>query len=206
MSGKTLVLATRNKGKISELRELLSEFDINIKGLDEFDPIPEVEEDGLTFEENAFKKAFFTAKALGVPALADDSGLVVNALGGAPGVMSARYSGENATDEKNIIKLLSDMNGKTDRSASFQCAVVIALPTGQSLVFRGECQGVIVPEPAGDDGFGYDPVFFYPPLKRTFAQIPMEEKNRISHRGTAITRLKEDFDMVLAWLEQWEKV
>lgn len=201
MSERTLVLATRNRGKITELKGLLSGFDIIIKGLDDFNPIPEVEEDGRTFEENAYKKASFTAKALGVPALADDSGLVVNALGGAPGVMSARYAGDGATDRENIIKLLREMKGKTDWSARFQCAIVIALPAGPSVEFKGECDGVIVQEAMGDMGFGYDPVFFYPPFNRTFAQIPIEEKNRISHRGRAMARLKEKFSTVLKWIE-----
>jgi len=196
-----LVLATRNKGKITELRSLLSGFDITVKGLDDFSPIPEAKEDGNTFEENAYKKAFFTAKALGVPALADDSGLVVNALGGAPGVMSARYASDGATDQENIIKLLQKMRDKTDRSASFQCAIVIALPTGQYVVFEGKCDGVIVPEAIGHMGFGYDPVFFYPPFNRTFAQIPIEQKNKISHRGKAMAKLKEDFAKILNWFE-----
>lgn len=202
MSNKTLVLATRNKGKILELRKLLLDFEIDIKGLDDFGPIPEVEEDGRTFEENAYKKAFFTAKALGVPALADDSGLVVSALGGAPGVMSARYAGEYANDEEKYTKLLKEMKGKKDRSAYFECAIVIALPKGKSKSYTGRCEGEIAFEPEGVDGFGYDPIFFYPPLNKTFAQIPIEEKNKISHRGKAMAKLKEDFDDVLKWLSR----
>jgi len=201
MSYKILVLATRNKGKITELRKLLSGFDIHIKGLDDFGPIPEAKEDGHTFEENAYKKAFFTANSLGVPALADDSGLVVRALGGEPGVHSARYAGDHASDEEKYIKLLKEMEGKSERSAYFECAIVIALPTGQSKTFTGTCEGEIAFEPSGDEGFGYDPVFLYPPLKKTFAQIPLEEKNKISHRGKAMARLKEEFDKVFNWLE-----
>jgi XTP/dITP diphosphohydrolase len=202
MSDKILVLATRNKGKITELRKLLHGFNINIKGLDDFDPIPEVEEDGKTFEENAYKKAFFTAKTLGVPALADDSGLVVRALGGAPGVMSARYAGEYASDEEKYNRLLKEMKGEKDRSAYFECAIAVALPTGPSLTYSGRCDGEIAFEPVGEDGFGYDPVFIYPPFDKTFAQIPIEEKNKISHRGKAMAKLKEDFDNVLKWLSR----
>jgi XTP/dITP diphosphohydrolase len=200
MSNTILVLATRNRGKITELRGLLSGFDITIKGLDDFAPIPEVQEDGLTFEDNAYKKAYFTAKSLGVPALADDSGLVVRALGGEPGVHSARYAGANASDEEKYNKLLKEMEGKTDRSAYFECAIAIALPTGASMTFKGRCDGEIMFKPAGNEGFGYDPVFLYPPLNMTFAQIPLEEKNRISHRGRAMAQLKEEFDKVLNWL------
>jgi len=203
MDDKILVLATRNKGKIMELRKLLHDFDINIKGLDEFSPIPEVEEDGRTFEENAYKKASHTAKLLGVPALADDSGLVVKALDGDPGVHSARYAGEYASDEEKYDKLLKEMKGKKDRSAYFECAIVIAKPKGRSSkTFTGRCDGEIAFEPMGEDGFGYDPVFIYPPLKKTFAQIPLEEKNRISHRGKAMAKLKEDFDNILKWLSR----
>lgn len=201
MSNITLVLATRNKGKITELRGLLSGFDIAIKGLDDFTPIPEPEEDGRTFEENAFKKASFTATALGLPALADDSGLVVRALGGEPGVHSARYAGDHASDEDKYIKLLKEMEDKTDRSAYFECAIVVALPGRQSMTFTGRCYGEIIHEPKGSDGFGYDPVFFYPALNKTFAEIPLKEKNRISHRGMAMGQLKERFNEVLKWME-----
>jgi XTP/dITP diphosphohydrolase len=200
MSKTILVLATRNRGKLTELRELLSGFDITIKGLDEFIPIPEVEEDGRTFEENAYKKAYFTANALGLPALADDSGLVVRALGGEPGVHSARYAGDNASDEDKYNKLLKEMEGKTERSAYFECTIAIALPTGNSMTFTGRCEGEITFEPFGNEGFGYDPIFLYPPLKMTFAQISLEVKNKISHRGRAMAQLKEEFDKVLSWL------
>jgi len=202
MSDKTLVLATRNKGKINELKGLLSGFDITVKGLEDFDPIPEAEEDGKTFEENAYRKAYFTARSLGVPALADDSGLVVRALGGEPGVHSARYAGDLASDKDKYEKLLKEMEGKTDRGACFECAIVVALPAGQSMTFTGRCEGLITLEPFGNEGFGYDPIFLYPPLKMTFAQIPLEEKNKISHRGKAMARLREEFDKVLSWLGQ----
>jgi len=200
MADKILVLATHNKGKITELRRLLLGYGITIKGLDDFDPIPEAVEDGSSFKENAYKKAYFTAKSLGIPALADDSGLVVRALNGEPGVHSARYAGDHASDEDRYKKLLKEMDGKADRSAYFGCAIAVALPAGQTMTFTGRCDGEITFEPRGDEGFGYDPVFFYPPLKMTFAQIPLEEKNRISHRGKAMAKLKEDFDNVLDWM------
>ncbi|MBN1625439.1 MAG: XTP/dITP diphosphatase [Deltaproteobacteria bacterium] len=202
MSDRILVLATRNKGKITELRRQLSGFDITIKGLDDFPPVPEAIEDGMTFEENAYKKAFSTARSLGLPALADDSGIVVRALGGEPGVHSARYAGDHASDEDRYSKLLKEMEGKTDRGAYFECAILIALPTGSSMTFTGRCDGEITFEPKGDKGFGYDPVFLYPPLNMTFAQIHLEEKNRVSHRGMAMARLKERFNEVLRWLEE----
>ena len=202
MNNRTMVLATRNKGKIHELKVLLSGFDISIKGLDDFGPIPTVKEDGRTLEENAYKKAFLTAKSLGLPALADDSGLVVRALGGEPGVHSARYAGDHASDEDRYKKLLKEMEGKSDRGAYFECAIVIALPTGWSMTFTGRCEGEIAFEPAGEEGFGYDPVFLYPPLKMTFSQIPLEEKNKVSHRGKAMTSLKKKFNEVLKWIEE----
>jgi len=200
MSDRILVLATRNKGKITELRGQLSGFDITIKGLDDFPPMPEALEDGRTFEENAYKKACSTARSLGLPALADDSGLVVRALGGRPGVHSARYAGDHSSDEDRYNKLLKEMEGKTDRGAYFECAIVVALPTGQSMTFTGRCEGEIAFEPKGDKGFGYDPIFLYPPLNMTFAQIPLEDKNRVSHRGRAMAGLKERFNEVLKWI------
>jgi XTP/dITP diphosphohydrolase len=202
MPDKTIVLATSNKGKISEIKELLKGFDIRIKSLLDFDPIPPVVEDGETFEDNAYKKASFTAKALGFPSLADDSGLVVEALGGAPGVYSSRYAGDNASDQDRIIKLLMEMRGKADRRAYFESVIVIAVPSGPAFIYKGRCEGLITDEPKGNYGFGYDPVFYYPPLDRTFAQMSGEEKNRVSHRGKAMTKLRDEFDKVMIWLSQ----
>ena len=198
----TLVIATRNTGKTSEIRDLLKGFPINIKNLDDFGPIPQVEEDGNTFDENAYKKASFTAKILGLPALADDSGLLVEALGGAPGIHSARYAGENATDEQRRAKLLQEMKGKTDRRAAFECVISIAVPTGPALTYEARCEGLITTEPAGSNGFGYDPVFYYPPLKKTFAELTMQEKSHVSHRGKALRELRDEFDKVLIWIDQ----
>jgi XTP/dITP diphosphohydrolase len=197
-----LVIATGNPGKITEIQELLIGFPIEIKSLDDFGPIPEVEEDGETFDENAYKKASFTAKILGIPALADDSGLMVEALGGAPGVFSARYAGENATDEQRIAKLLKAVKGKTNRKAAFECVLSIAVPSGSALTYEARCEGLIAEQSAGQNGFGYDPIFFYPPLKKTFGQMTLEEKSQVSHRGKALNELKQEFDKVLIWIRR----
>ncbi len=198
----TLVIATSNPGKTAEIGNLLDAFPINIKKLDDFGPIPAVEEDGDTFDDNAYKKASFVSKILGLPALADDSGLVVDALGGAPGVYSARYAGENASDEQRYTKLLNEMKGMTNRKAAFECVISIAVPSGPALTYEGRCEGLIAEKPAGEKGFGYDPIFYYPPLKKTFAQFTREEKSRVSHRGKALQELMEEFDKVLIWIEQ----
>ncbi|MGD9732543.1 MAG: XTP/dITP diphosphatase [Desulfamplus sp.] len=211
-----LVLATRNQGKTKEIRDMLKGFPINIMNLDDFGPIPEVEEDGTTFDENAYKKASFVSRILGYPAIADDSGLVVEALNGRPGVRSARYAGENATDEMNVKKLLNELNEveystaadktgnlskQTDRRAAFECVISIAVPTGAALTYEGRCEGVIAHEPKGTDGFGYDPVFFYPELGKTFAELSIEEKKAISHRGKAFKEIISEFDKILTWID-----
>ena len=196
-----IVLATRNSGKIKEFQQLLKNFPVEIKGLSDFGPIPEVEEDGETFDDNAYKKALFTAKALGLPAMADDSGLVVKALGGAPGVKSARYAGENATDKENIDKLLLEMKGQDDRRAAFECVISIAIPSGPALTYEGRCEGQITQEPKGTSGFGYDPVFFCPQYNKTFAELSSEEKNKVSHRGKALKEVVSEFEKIMIWLE-----
>lgn len=198
----TLVIATRNKGKILEIRDLLKDFPVTIKSLDDFGPIPEVEEDGATFDENAYKKSSFTARVLGFPALADDSGLEVAALGGAPGVHSARYAGENASDAKRCAKLLDALAGQSNRNAAFSCVLSLAVPTGAALTYEARCEGQIIDQPQGVNGFGYDPIFYYPPLKKTFAQLSLTEKGQISHRGKALRELGSEFGKVLVWLRQ----
>lgn len=197
-----LVIATGNPGKASEIKDLLNGFPIDIQSLKDFGPIPPVVEDGLTFDENAYKKASFTARVLGLPALADDSGLVVEALGGMPGVFSARYAGENADDEQRRQKLLADMRGKTNRKAAFECVISIAVPDGPALTYEARCEGLIAEAPKGENGFGYDPVFYYPPLEKTFAQLTREEKSRVSHRGLALREMQAEFDKVLQWLRR----
>ena len=198
----TIVIATRNKGKKSEITDLLKGFPVDIKGLDDFGTIPHIEEDGDTFDENAYKKAGFTARILGFPALADDSGLLVEALGGAPGVLSARYAGENATDEQRCQKLLQEMEGKTNRKAAFECVISIAVPTGPALTYEARCEGLIAEQPSGSNGFGYDPVFYYPPLNKTFGELTIEEKSHVSHRGKALRELRGEFDKVMIWIKQ----
>lgn len=206
----SLVIATRNKGKTEEIRNYLKDFPIIIRNLDDFGPIPEVEEDGDTFDENAYKKASFTARVLGFPALADDSGLCVEALNGKPGVHSARYAGDSATDEMLYGKLLSEMKNVTDRRAAFECVISIAVPGGNALTYEGRCEGIITEAPAGSKGFGYDPVFYYPSLQKTFAQMSLSEKGDVSHRGKALREIASEFDKILKWIEQkmpiWERV
>jgi XTP/dITP diphosphohydrolase len=139
---------------------------------------------------------------LGFPALADDSGLVVDALGGQLGIFSARYSGEGAGDEANIRKLLKAMEAVTDRRAAFECVIAIAVPRGPALIYEGRCEGEVARVPSGKSGFGYDPIFYYQPLKKTFAELGQEEKNRVSHRGKAMAQLLVELEKVMAWLKE----
>ncbi|HIJ55279.1 MAG TPA: XTP/dITP diphosphatase [Deltaproteobacteria bacterium] len=198
----TLVIATRNKGKIEEIIDLLQGFPVAIKSLEDFGPIPAIEEDGQNFDDNAYIKASVTSKILGYPALADDSGLLVEALNGAPGVYSARYAGEHATDRQRCRKLLREMHQVTDRKAAFECVISVAVPTGAALTYEARCEGEIAAQPAGENGFGYDPVFYYPPLRKTFAELTRAEKSRVSHRGKALGALRDEFDKVLVWIRQ----
>jgi XTP/dITP diphosphohydrolase len=197
-----IVLATNNQNKVKEFQQMVKDFPVTVKCLKDFGPLPEVIEDGETFDDNAYRKALHYSKVLGLPALADDSGLVVNALDGAPGVYSARYSGEKATDWDNCEKLLKEMEGKEDRSAFFQCVLSLATPGGPALTWEGRCNGTITTERQGESGFGYDPIFFYEELGKTFAQIPMEEKSKVSHRGKAMQDLAGEFDKVMVWVKQ----
>lgn len=202
MSKPVLVLATQNRGKQREYAALFHESPMVLKALSEFKKIPELKEDGATFQEIATTKAQYVSRILGLPALADDSGLAVKALAGAPGIFSARYAGETADDYQNNKKLLEDMGGKEDRRAAFVCCIAIAKPDGDVMTFTGKCGGIILHEPEGIDGFGYDPLFYYAPLNRTFAQLTMEEKNRVSHRGQATKKLRDNLQNVLIWLKK----
>ncbi len=201
-SRTTLVLATRNAGKTAEIRGLLKDYPIDIRNLDDFGPIPPIVEDGETFEANAYKKAGLTARYLGYPALADDSGLVVDALDGAPGVYSARYAGDDADDAQRCLKLLQELGNAENRKAHFECVISLAVPTGPALTYEGRSEGLITQAPIGSNGFGYDPIFLYPELNKTFAEMTMEEKSRVSHRGIALRELRAEFDNVLIWLKQ----
>ena len=195
---QTILVATTNPGKVRELRAML-EFDVDFKSLADFPGVQEVKEDGATFAENARKKALGYARATGLWTLADDSGLVVDALGGAPGVNSARFSGDKPKgvdrkiiDRRNWEKLLSLLEGvpADKRTARFVCCLCLASPQEVLLETRGTVEGVITTEPAGEGGFGYDPVFFVPQLGLTVAQIGDDQKNAVSHRGNAMRKLK----------------
>ncbi len=196
-----LVIATKNRGKSAEIKGVLKDFPVFVKDLNDFGPMPEPVEDGATFEENAYKKASFTARILGLPALADDSGLEVQELAGAPGIYSARYAGQGATDSENNAKLLNALCGKANRKARFRCVLSLAAPSGAALTYEAFCEGVILDSARGDNGFGYDPLFLYPQMGRTFAEMSTEEKLSVSHRGLALRQLKAEFGKVLKWLE-----
>lgn len=191
-----IFLATGNKKKISEIEKILKDTDIELVSINDGIEIPEVVEDGKTFEENSLKKAKEIAKYTGMITIADDSGLCVEALGGAPGVYSARYSGENATYESNNEKLLKELAGKENRKAKFVTVITLCKPSGEHYSFRGEIEGEIIDELRGTDGFGYDPLFYLPEYGKTFAEIP-EIKNRISHRAKAIKALEEGIKKII---------
>lgn len=197
-----IVLATSNTNKLKEIQELLKGYPVAIKSLADFGPMPEAVEDGETFDENAYKKAIHYAKVLGVPCLADDSGLAVDALDGRPGVYSARYAGPGATDWDNCEKLLGEMAGTTKRTAHFVCVLSLATPAGPALTWEARCDGEITHERRGESGFGYDPVFFSPELGKTFAEVSMAEKSSVSHRGRALADFAAEFAKVQVWLRQ----
>lgn len=190
-----IVLATRNAGKIREFSALMAGMGVTVLGLDAFPEVEEVEETGTTFEENALLKARAVAAATGLVAVADDSGISVDALGGAPGVYSARYAGGHGDAEANNAKLLQELKDVPDarRTARFVCVVAAAKPDGQVITARGEWEGRITHGYAGKSGFGYDPIFFDPEMNMTAAQMTPEQKNARSHRGRALRAL----------LEQW---
>lgn len=188
-----LLVATGNRGKFIEFKELLRDTVANLYSLKDFPEIPPVEEDGATFAENAVKKAQTAALATGKPVIADDSGLEVDALGGRPGVFSARFAGEGAGDSANNAKLLRELSDLSDGqgTAAFRCVIALCFPDGSCRTFSGELNGIILKEPRGTGGFGYDPLFLVPEYGMTLAEIPLEVKNAISHRGKALARLKE---------------
>lgn len=187
------VIATRNPGKLREIRDILRPLGWKTLSLDDFPEIPEIIEDGTTFAENAEKKAREVAHHTGRIALADDSGLVVDALGGRPGVLSSRYGGVKATDPERCRKLLDEMAGipEGQRQARFICIIAVATPQGKVKTVEGECRGQIALAPRGRHGFGYDPIFSLPEMGRTMAELPPEVKNRISHRAKALEKLKQ---------------
>ena len=184
-----LVLASKNQKKLTEMSEILSQLGVEVCLQSEVGVDVEVEETGTTFEENSLLKAKAVMEASGLPAIADDSGLCVDALGGAPGVWSARYGGPGLDDVGRYRLLLENMKGQP-RAAKFVSVITCCFPNGDVLTARGECPGTIAFAPMGEGGFGYDPVFFVPGLKKTFAQLTPEEKNAISHRGKALEAFK----------------
>ena len=180
------VLATHNPGKLREMGEILKDFGIEVVSPRDLGITVDVEETGTTFAENALLKAKAICKEANLPAIADDSGLCVDALNGAPGVYSARYGGEGLDDKGRYMLLLSSLRGAPTRAAHFACAVACAFPNGDTLTAEGRCDGSIAYAPLGEGGFGYDPVFLLPGTGKTFGQLSQEEKSAVSHRGRAL--------------------
>jgi len=201
---RRIVLATRNGHKVRDLQailaDLIAELDLEIVGMGEFPDVPDVVESGVTFVENATLKAVAAAQATGLPALADDSGLAVDVLGGAPGVFSARWAGTHGQDRANIKLLLGQLHDVPDehRAAAFVCAAVLAMPDGTVVVREGRMSGTLTREPRGDNGFGYDPILVVDGDTRTSGELSFAEKNAISHRGKAFRALSADLREILA--------
>ena len=194
---RTLLIASTNQGKIKEINTYFQKLNFNIKGLDDFPQIGDIEEDGNSFKENALKKARVSSKTTGLLTLADDSGLVVDYLDGAPGIYSARYAGEDVSDKENNNKLLKELKGvsKEERTAYFKCVMALVFPDkNKEYTFEGICSGLITKEPRGKHGFGYDPLFFVPEYEKTMAQLSPEIKNQISHRAKALKKVKNFFE------------
>lgn len=192
-----IVFASGNEGKVREIHEMLEGMDIELVSLKAYPAAPEIKEDGKTFQENALKKARIISEFTGETVLADDSGLQVDILGGEPGIYSARYAGENATDDDNINLLLSRLKKipQEQRTASFCCALVLYQRDGNYDCFESRWKGVIIDERRGHNGFGYDPVFLVPQLQKTAAELLPEIKNKISHRGQAFAMLKNALEI-----------
>jgi XTP/dITP diphosphohydrolase len=188
-----LVLASKNKKKLEEMEQILSGFGVEVLSEVQAGVDVEVEETGATFAENARLKAEAVMRESGLPAIADDSGLCVDALNGAPGVYSARYGGEGLDDAGRCKLLLETMRGAMDRRCGFVSAICCAFPNGDLLTAQGECRGTLAYAPRGENGFGYDPIFFVPDVKKTFAQLTAQEKHEISHRGRALAEFQEKF-------------
>ena len=196
------VLASHNKKKMAEMRAILSELGVEILSQADVGVDIEPDETGTTFEENARIKAEAIMQATGLPAIADDSGLVVDALNGEPGVYSARYGGEGLDDTGRWQLLLKNMEGKENRACRFVSVICCAFPDGSQLMTRGECHGVVAEGPRGDGGFGYDPVFWLPEKGKSMAELSPEEKNSISHRGNALRVFKEELEKKLNGTDQ----
>lgn len=200
MTKKTLIIATKNLGKAEEFKDLFHERGYQIKTLLDFPHLEDVEETGTTFKENALLKAETIANELNSLVIADDSGLSVDDLGGMPGVYSARYAGKEKNDARNNAKLLAELGEieTSNRQAAFHCTLAVAKPGRESLVVHGQVDGVIASYPIGDNGFGYDPLFYIEDIDKTMAQLSREEKNKISHRAKALKELDQLFDQWLS--------
>ncbi|MBF0841607.1 MULTISPECIES: XTP/dITP diphosphatase [Mammaliicoccus] len=187
---KDIIIASNNKGKIEDFKAIFPK--ANVIGISEIAPDFDVEETGTTFEENAILKSETASKALNKIVIADDSGLSVEALYGEPGIYSARYAGEPKDDQANIEKLLSNLKDKENKKAEFICAIAVSEPGKDTVTYVGKVQGEIIDEQRGENGFGYDPIFFVPSLDKTMAELTAAEKSAISHRGNAIKLMNED--------------
>ena len=192
-----LVLASKNPHKLTEMQAILAQLGVEVVLERDVGADVEVEETGTTFQENAFLKARAVMEATGLPAVADDSGLCVDALNGAPGVYSARYGGPELDDEGRYRLLLDNLRGQLDRRGKFVSCICCCFPNGDRVEARGECPGTIAYAPRGEGGFGYDPVFFLPQLKKTFAQLTAQEKNAVSHRGVALRAFQTELEKYL---------
>jgi XTP/dITP diphosphohydrolase len=194
-----IIFASRNEGKIKEIKNMLEKMDIELVSLNNYKNVPEIVEDGESFLQNALKKARIVSEITGETVLADDSGLQVDVLGGEPGIHSARYAGDEAKDEENNNKLLEKLKDipPEKRDAFFCCVLVIYKSDGTYYSFEGKWRGIIIDERRGSNGFGYDPIFYVPKLKKTAAELPPKIKNKVSHRGQAFAKLKESLPEIL---------
>jgi XTP/dITP diphosphohydrolase len=195
---KEIIIATKNKGKVKDFEVLFNERGYQVSSLLDFPEISDVEETGSTFVENAILKAEEIAEALNKMVIADDSGLSIDALDGRPGVYSARYAGEEKSDRNNIEKVLEELEGvpTETRTARFHCALALAIPNEKTLIVEGTCEGMITEKPEGENGFGYDPIFFVKEQNKTMAQLTSAEKSKISHRANALKKLEQIIDDV----------
>lgn len=198
-----LVLASKNQKKLEEMQGILSYLGIEVLSEAQAGVDVDVEETGTTFEENARLKATAVMEASGLPAIADDSGLCVDALNGAPGVYSARYGGEGLDDAGRCRLLMENIRGQLDRRCGFVCAICCAFPNGEVITARGECRGTLAYAPKGENGFGYDPIFFLPEKKKTFAQLTAEEKRQVSHRGKALEEFAGKLKIYMEGDQPW---
>ena len=195
---KEILIATKNKGKIKEFADLFGEKGVKVSSLLDFPTVEDVEETGSTFIENAKIKAETISNHFNKIVVADDSGLSVDALGGKPGVYSARYAGETKSDEANLQKVLKEMEGIPfeKRTARFHCVLAVTIPNEETKIFEGTCEGYITEKPEGENGFGYDPIFYILDQKQTMAQLTSDEKNKISHRANAMKKLGENWESI----------